>query len=141
MGGPAYINGKTYKELDNFYQCKFKADGLIWTSSEQFFQYQKNEDDNKYRKMINEETNPYKAYQLGNSCKLRKDWELFKVEAMKVANTLKFSQNPDLKDILINTDGKILFRASTPFWNEWNGKILEYLRAYFRLEEYKAKSN
>lgn len=139
MGGAAYIgeggNVRKYKEFDNFCtKYEFTVDGLSFNSSEQFFQYQKC-DDKKYQdKMLTIGRDPGVAWDLGNNCNLRKDWEEIKVDVMMRANLLKIRQNADLKNILINSVGPISFKRSCDFWNIMNAIILSSLRDNFRNE-------
>lgn len=83
------------------------------------------------------------AFQLGNRFILRSDWEEVKNQYMFEANYLKFSQNANLKNLLLNTKGYIEFIYEDNYWGTQKGKkdedgknilgnILCALRAYFR---------
>jgi len=52
---------------------------------------------------------------------------------MYLGNLAKFQQNEDLRNALLSSGtGSIRFTGSTPFWNRWNGLILERIRAELR---------
>ena len=53
---------------------------------------------------------------------------------MYIANYLKYSQNTELRELLTSTTGTIEFKASTPFWNEKNSRILENIRDRLQFE-------
>ena len=132
MGGPALIDGEYHSETDNFLICCFFVNDLEYSSSENYFQSvkaNKKEDQEYVRK---EGSTGLKAWSLGNSVEIRPDWEEIKVEAMYQGNKAKFEQNKKFIDQLIKTTGIVVFKSSTDFWNYWNGKIMERLRAEFR---------
>lgn len=132
MGGPALIDGEYHHETDNLLIYRFFLDGLEYSSSENYFQSMKankKEDKEFVRK---EGSTGIKAWELGNSVEIRPDWEEIKVEIMYLGNKAKFEQNKSLIEQLIKTTGPIVFKSSADFWNYWNGKIMERLRAEFR---------
>jgi len=51
------------------------------------------------------------------------------------ANRHKAASSEKLMDLLLNSKGKISFHASTKFWNFWNARILEKIRAENRRTE------
>jgi N-glycosidase YbiA len=132
MGGPADIDGKSHSETDNFLPCKFVIDGVTYTSAENYFQCSKttNQAD---RDMVLNSGAGCSAWAAGQKIKIRSDWETVKVDEMYKGNLAKFQQNEDLRNKLIGSgNGKIRFTGSTPFWNKWNGMILERIRAELR---------
>lgn len=127
MGGPAIVNDKNIPELDNFFVCKFELDDRIWPTTENYFQAQKSPN-NFYQEALTK-CPPKVAWKAGNTVEIRDNWEDIKVEVMYDANYAKFSQNPELKEILLSTaPHEIKFTASTPFWNEKNAEILTKIR-------------
>eukprot|EP00294_Goniomonas_avonlea_P016995 CAMPEP_0114565116 /NCGR_PEP_ID=MMETSP0114-20121206/14123_1 /TAXON_ID=31324 /ORGANISM="Goniomonas sp, Strain m" /LENGTH=145 /DNA_ID=CAMNT_0001751311 /DNA_START=43 /DNA_END=480 /DNA_ORIENTATION=- len=82
--------------------------------------------------MLSENALDYPAADLmfaaGSRVQLRSDWEAVKVREMYVGNKAKFDQNPELLRRLLQTQGNILFGASSPFWCKWNGIIMERIR-------------
>jgi len=142
MGGSAFIQNIEYKQFDNFYNCVFELDGYIWNSSEQAYQALKYSD-KEHIERIARETDISMIYHLGHSKdhklsenydyseKILKGSDPFKnkkINLMYRVNFAKYSQNEELKNILLSTRGDIKFYGSTKFWNTWNGKILERLR-------------
>jgi predicted NAD-dependent protein-ADP-ribosyltransferase YbiA (DUF1768 family) len=132
MGGPADIGGKRHPETDNFLPCKFVIDGITYLSAENYFQCAKTTDPAE-RDMVLKSGAGVSAWAAGNRVKIRSDWELVKVDEMYKGNLAKFQQNEDLKnDLLSSGTASIRFTGSTPFWNKWNGLILERIRAELR---------
>ena len=132
MGGPAEINGKCHRETDNFLPCKFVIDSITYSSAENYFQCAKTTNEND-RNMVLNSGSGVSAWAAGQRVKIRSDWESVKVLEMYKGNKAKFEQNEDLRnDLLSSGNGSICFRGSTPFWNRWNGLILERIRAELR---------
>lgn len=134
MGGPAWIDGKEHDECDNFLECPFKVDDVTYKTAEHYFQCMKtmNKEDHDY---ILKAGSGMSAWVKGNEIKLRSDWESQKVKIMYEGNKAKFEQNEDLKKSLCESEGSVKFNNSTAFWNYWNGKIMERIRAEFRGNE------
>jgi predicted NAD-dependent protein-ADP-ribosyltransferase YbiA (DUF1768 family) len=132
MGGAADIDGKQHPETNNFLPCEFVIDGITYLSAENYFQCAKttNQAD---RDMVLKSGAGLSAWAAGQRVKIRDDWELVKVDEMYNGNLAKFQQNEDLRDALLSSGtGSIRFTGSTPFWNKWNGLILERIRAELR---------
>lgn len=136
MGGSGYVQGKPHRELDNFFPCVIKYDGLTFSSSEALYQALKFVSPN-YRCEIAAETDPFMAWSMGQSREHRliDRFEEKKEQLMFTANYEKYRQNPDLRAVLLATgDEQIHFYASTDYWNAVNGKILAELRTKLRNE-------
>lgn len=108
-----------YKCFSNFYPCSFvDVNGLRFNCSEQYFMYKKcllfepNNIDAQQR--ILNETNPTTIKSLGRRVKNYHEniWRSYRFAIMKQALYLKFSQNPELKDILLNTLSARIYEAS-----------------------------
>jgi len=135
MGGPAYVDNKVIEEFDNFYERKFTSfSGITYYNTEQYFQSKKC-DDREFIEKILSLDDPGDARSLGQECNLRADWENIKVKVMRRGNFYKFYRNKDLMKLLLSTNGSIIFKSSTDFWNKWNGKILEELRDFFKFHK------
>ena len=147
MGGEVECGGKKYPELGNFYPCEFVMaeynrdilptelddDALIgetWNSTEQYYQAMKS-DDIYYRTKMKKETDGLECWKMGQTVRIRDDWDEIKVDLMFKANYAKFKQNKKLRDVLTSTKGEI-FPYSTPEWTPLNKWILESLRDYFK---------
>eukprot|EP00047_Mylnosiga_fluctuans_P014269 m.36968 g.36968 ORF g.36968 m.36968 type:complete len:168 (+) comp5420_c0_seq1:72-575(+) len=131
MGGPADIDGECHRECDNFHQSPFVVNGITYANAEHYFQWAKcvlEEDKERILKV----TEAVEAWAIGNNVRLRPDWEKVKVRVMYVGNKARFEQHPELLAPLVSTHGKVVFTGSTSFWNKWNGKIMELIRAEAR---------
>ena len=100
-----------YGFLSNFYPAEFATeDGEhhdVWRSSEHYYQAHKFEPHGEvYREIKNAKT-AKQAYKIAcrNSDKIRHDWADVKEMVMQKAILYKFSQNPELKQKLLETAG------------------------------------
>ncbi len=132
MGGPGVIDGKEHPETDNFLPCKFVINGITYSSAENYFQCAKTINEQDREKVLN--SGPGEESELaGQTVQLRPDWESVKVDEMYKGNLAKFQQNDDLRKALVESGtGSIHFTLSTPFWNHWNGLIIQRIRAELR---------
>lgn len=137
-----------YFFLSNFYECEVVYDGITYKNSEAAFQAQKCADPIKRGQFAN--LNPSEAKRLGRKVELREDWESIKNEVMYAVCYAKFSQNPDLKERLLETCGDYLEEGNYWHDNYWGvcscdkckdkvrknqlGSILMQLRLEFLLE-------
>jgi len=136
MSGPAVINKTYLHEFDRFYPSPFEEDGIVYKSVEHYYQSKKVVDE-KIQQIIREAESGYDAWTLGQMYPLRKGWEEVRVKVMLEAYKLKFDQNKDLKQMLVNTDDKIEFPFVEVFWSDMLGKILMIIRAYYKGENRK----
>ena len=103
-----------YFFLSNFYEAPVTYRGLQYGSNEAAFQAQKC--------MTEEETvqftslRPYDAKKRGRKVRLRPDWEEIKVEVMEEIVRAKFTQNADLRQMLLATGDAVLEEGNT--WND-----------------------
>lgn len=105
-----------YRFLSNFYQCPILYDGITYQSAETAFQAQKSE--SRKRREDFSTLLPSEAKYLGRKVKLRPDWEEVKENIMKEIVQAKFTQNPELMEMLIQTKGKTLIEG-----NHWHDNI------------------
>lgn len=110
--------------LSNFYQCNFKDDdGLKYSSSEQFYQYQKavRHNDHVRAKQILECDDPGRCKSLGGKVFIPdlKVWEDSSKEIMFKGCLTKFTQNSSLKDFLLSTGDTVIIEANPKdqFWS------------------------
>ncbi|CAF1434291.1 unnamed protein product [Didymodactylos carnosus] len=125
------VDGHAHSELDNFEPCKFKVESIEYYSAENYYQCQKTttpEDHEKVRKS----GCGADVWRVGSHVKIKPNWESIKVNQMYLGNKAKFEQNEHIAKQLCATKGKITFRGSTAFWNEWNAAIMERIRAEMR---------
>lgn len=104
-----YKVNEEYGCFSNFSHHGFELDGKCWMTSEHYFQAQKFYG-TEYAEIIRLLDNPMKAAEMGRNCNLplREDWEEIKDDVMRKAVYAKFSQNIELKNILLNTDSEYI---------------------------------
>ena len=139
-----YINGYYYF-LSNFFVSPIEFMGVIYPTNEHFYQAAKCKNAETAQKIINT-PDPGKCKKKGRVAALIPGWDELKIDVMRLGLKLKFSQNLDLRDLLIETEDAILeegnYRNDT-FWgvNEQTrkgknmlGKLLMELREELKKE-------
>ena len=107
-----------HRFLSNFYPSSFKINEIEYKTVEHWFQSQKTNNLNEQNSIRNAKT-PATAKALGKKCQLRDDWEQIKLIIMEKGVRAKFNQNPDLKQLLIDTGDQVLEernRWKDTFW-------------------------
>src|SRR3954463_12157561 len=99
-----YRLNEPYGEFSNFSPHPFELKGLVWPTSEHYFQAQKFAG-TEHEEAIRIAKSPMIAARMGRSRErpLRPDWEAVKDDIMREALRAKFSQHPSLKDLLLST--------------------------------------
>lgn len=138
--------GSKYFEFTNFYIRPVKIDNEIWLTTEHYYQASKFINHSEIMQEIKGIKLARDVYTLANikyKSKVRPDWNDVKVNVMRKAVYEKFSQNNDLKKLLLSTGDAILIENSPydSFWgvgsfggkyivdqNNWLGKILMEVR-------------
>ncbi len=95
-------------------------DGEKWKTVEHYFQAMKCTDASERNKIKNSST-PTIAKSLGQKCKLIKNWEEIKEDVMYKALEAKFTQNLELKELLIST-GDMKLIEDSPYDKYWGGR-------------------
>lgn len=115
--------GKTNPEFSNFYVAPFEINGVTYNSTEHYFMYQKaklfDPDGDAIKKMGNDLT-PNQMKKLGRQVK-NFDADVWEEQGrihMFHALSAKFTQNPELGDLLLSTDYNLMGEAS-PFDRIW----------------------
>ena len=115
-GGRYHLFGGRLSPFSNFHPSPFKLRGKGFHCAEQYYSYQKslyaNRDD--VAQQILQEQNPIKVKRLDRTIKVNhKIWISERgQEAMREALEAKFTQNPDLRDILLATKGTTLVECN-----------------------------
>lgn len=102
--------------FSQWYRCHFTINDVGYKSAEHYMMAEKAryfEDEETLHKILQAET-PRQAKELGRLVKDfdQEHWEHIRFKIVIAGNMTKFSQNPELKSILLNTHGKILVEAS-----------------------------
>lgn len=147
-------NRKDFGFLSNFHPSPIEIDGIVYPDVEHYYQAQKSTDPD-YRLAVMSASTPGKAKRLADSRVghlriakqswfrkrpelLRPDWNEVKLSVMRLALIAKFTQNRDLKQMLLMTGEAVLIEDSKSdlFWG-WDkdgngqnnlGKLLMEIR-------------
>jgi ribA/ribD-fused uncharacterized protein len=94
-----------YGEFSNFARFPIRCRGVVWPTSEALFQAAKFPDDPGYQERIRCAGTPSEAAALGRdpAAPLRPDWDVVRDEVMRRVLRLKFTQHPDLGQLLLGT--------------------------------------
>jgi ribA/ribD-fused uncharacterized protein len=147
-----------YGFLSHFYPSLIEIDGEKWPTVEHFYQAQKSPLYG-YRQVIRDAETPGMAKRLAKSPGAtgraargswfikhgkapREDWDAVKLDIMRRADWAKFSQNPDLAELLLATGDAVLIEdsPSDSFWGtgrdgngaNWAGRVLTEIRDRLR---------
>ncbi len=135
-----------YGCFSNYAPYPVEIDGLLWPTTEHYYQAQKFEDAH-YRARIRQDKHPSVAKGLGNSRKvpIRPDWDDIRVDVMRKAVRAKLAQHPEVAATLLSTGDALLVEHSPkdPFWTDGGdgsgqnsfGRLLMELRAELRASQ------
>ena len=135
-----YHSIRSYGSFSNFSKHPVYLEGMIWPTSEHYYQSSKFSDE-EIREMIRRSSSPMAAKLLAKENRSRQviDWDMKKEAVMYQALDAKFSQHPELGALLISTGKKRLVERPTndDYWGEDDqgvgqntlGKLLMQLRA------------
>jgi len=130
-------------EFSNFALYPIKLDDKIWPTTEHYFQAQKFEN-SSYKDKIRKSLSPMKAAELGRSrqMKIKRNWDRIKDNIMYDAVFAKFTQHPELTDLLLQTNDAIIIEhtENDSYWGDGGngkgknklGKILMKVRSKLR---------
>ncbi len=130
--------------LSNFFPAEVKGDGILWPTSEHYYQACKipewyaHPENIKALERIRASDKPLDAKRAGKTVKLRRDWEAKKQFYMTKVLRAKFGQHKDLAEALLDTKTATLIEDS-PHDHYWGigsdgsgknrlGKLLMELR-------------
>lgn len=130
-------------EFSNFSQHSFEDEhGRIWKTSEHYYQAHKTLVESQFDEILNAKT-AWESANLGRSpaLQLRSDWDSVKLDVMRRALKLKFTQNKECFLALMESRDSVIVELSyndqywgrTPdgFGENWLGKLLMELRHEF----------
>ena len=102
--------------LSQWYPCQFEADGVTYTSAEQYMMAEKARlfGDEEIRAEILNTSDPRKCKALGRKVRNfdKAVWNKEKEHIVRKGNTKKFLQNSALRSFLLSTGDKVLVEAS-----------------------------
>lgn len=134
-----YSTKGQYGCFSNFSRHSIKLNGHVWKTSEHYFQAQKFAG-TKYETKVRNAASARESATLGRdrSFPLRTDWEQIKDDVMREAVRAKFTQNENLREILLSTGDAILVEhtENDNYWGDGGngsgknmlGKILMEIR-------------
>ena len=107
--------------LSNFYPCPITIGGVVYKTSEHFFQSQKFVNPKDKFEAINAKT-PTQSAKIGRDRQrpIRKDWDTCRDTVMRFILTEKFKQHPELAKRLVETGEKTLVehRKADKYWGD-----------------------
>ncbi len=103
-----------YGCLSNFSPHPIRLKGKLWPTSEHFFQAQKFAG-TEHEEAVRRAKSPMIAARMGRDRKkpLRRDWQAVKDDIMREAVRAKFTQNADLREMLLSTGTATLVEHTT----------------------------
>jgi ribA/ribD-fused uncharacterized protein len=116
-----YLKSDEYGGFSNFAAFPIKLQGKIWPTSEHYFQAQKFAGA-EHAEAIRQTRSPMIAARMGRDRKkpLRPDWEAVKDNIMREAVRAKFTQHPELTELLLATGDAVLVEHTTndSYWGD-----------------------
>ena len=102
-----------YGCFSNFAHYPFVLDDKQWMTSEHYFQAQKFLG-TEYEEQIRLLDSPMRAAEMGRNrnLPLRDDWEQVKDDIMRKAVLAKFTQNEDIRDILMSSGSEMIIEST-----------------------------
>lgn len=114
-----YRTNELYGEFSNFAKFPVSLKGLVWPTTEHYFQAQKFVG-TEFEEMVRCANSAAEAAQMGRDRSLprRADWQEMKEEIMLDALRAKFSQHPELRELLLATGNALLVEhtANDSYW-------------------------
>ena len=138
-----YRTNGEFGEFSNFAPFPIMLKGIIWPTTEHYFQAQKFAG-TRHEEAVRIAASPMAAAKMGRdrARPLRPDWESVKDDLMRQAVLAKFQQHPDLLKLLLSTgDADIVEHTSSDaYWGDGGdgsgknmlGKILVEVRQKLR---------
>lgn len=102
-----YFQQGNHYYLSNFYEAKFIYKDILWPSVEHAYQAMKS-DSKSVWEYVAKLKSPNEAKKFGRRVCLRRNWEDIKLSIMISCVRAKFTQNKNLKEMLVATGDQIL---------------------------------
>lgn len=99
-----------YEFLSNYYEVPVRYKGLTYGSSEAAFQGQKSGEEELFATL-----RPHQSKLTARTLPVREDWHDIKLSIMEEIVRAKFTQNPELAKLLIDTGDALLLES-----NHWH---------------------
>jgi ribA/ribD-fused uncharacterized protein len=93
--------------MSNFYEAPVRFQGITWPSVEHAYQAMKT-DSWRERDNIGLAASPSLAKKIGRGVRVREDWDNIKIDVMNALVRAKFSQNAELRQLLVGTEDEIM---------------------------------
>lgn len=138
-----YRVGDRYGAFSNFAPYPIELDGIIWPTSEHYFQAQKFLDED-VRERVRTSKSPMVAASIGRGRRdqRRSDWHRVRDEVMLRAVRAKFSQHEELRELLLSTGEEEIVEhtSADDYWGDGGdgsgqnmlGRILMAVRTELR---------
>lgn len=135
-----YSTKGKYGCFSNFSRHSIILEGKVWPTTEHYFQAKKFEG-TPHEEAVRKASSPREAADMGRdrSRPLRADWESVKDDVMRAAVRAKFTQNHNIRDVLVLTGDAVLVEHTTndAYWGDAGdgsgknmlGKILMEIRS------------
>lgn len=135
-----YETDKAYGCFSNFSRHPVEIDGVLWPTSEHFFQAAKFSQEADIE-AVRKASTPFAAAQIGRERQrsFRADWDDVRDAVMLRALQAKFTQHADLQEILLSTEGAGLVEhtRNDRYWADGGdgtgrnmlGRLLEQVRS------------
>ena len=145
-----YRVNEPHGEFSNFSPHPIELKGMVWPTSEHYFQAQKFAG-TEHEEAVRLAKSPMVAARMGRSRKrpLRADWETVKDDIMREALLAKFTQHAALRSLLLETDDAEIVEhtKNDRYWGDGGdgsglnrlGQLLMELRAQLRHESAPAR--
>jgi GTP cyclohydrolase II len=117
-----YHSDQPWGEFSNFSQHAVYLQGKIWRTTEHFYQAQKFTDQ-ELQERIRTAASPMLAKEIASQLEvkyLQEDWYNKKEQAMWQAITAKFTQHPELKELLLSTEQRNIIEHTNndSYWGD-----------------------
>lgn len=106
---------RDHRWLSNFHLCPVTVEGITYPSSEHAYMAQKTTN-GMIREELSRIKEPKDVKKAGQLVPLRDNWDEYRIIAMTKVLYAKFTQNEDLKQLLLETEDKLLYEVN--WWND-----------------------